>query len=172
MINLMEACCSQCKHTPATPCQRFVDCRKSGPFCHESKGCADSRKKLVNRVQVLSGSPVKQIIVCGGTGCSSSGSAKLAELLTEEIKKRELSNEVLVKRTSCHGFCENGPIVHVKPESIFYTKVKPGDVNEIVSSHLIEEKYVEGLMFHDPDSGHPYPHFSDIPFMHGRPGYY
>ncbi|HHW56925.1 MAG TPA: NADH-quinone oxidoreductase subunit NuoF [Clostridia bacterium] len=88
------------------------------------------------------------IMVCGGTGCTSSDSDKVAERFTEEIKKAGLNKEVLVVRTGCFGLCELGPVVVVYPEGIFYSRVKPEYVPEIVEEHLLKgrpvKKYVYG----------------------------
>lgn len=164
MKYLLDACCTRCQHGSATPCDRFVECRTAGPFCHDHIECTGQRAELINRVQVTPGSKFRQVIVCGGTGCASSGSVGLAEFLSEELIKQGLKEKVLVKQTGCLGFCENGPIVHIKPESVFYTRVKPEDIKDIISTHFIEGKTLERLLFHDPETGRTYPHFLDIPF--------
>ena len=71
------------------------------------------------------------VLVCGGTGCSSSGSATLIELFEQKIEEYGLSKEVKVIRTGCFGLCEAGPVVLVYPEGSFYSHVKPEDVDEI-----------------------------------------
>ncbi|WP_003542597.1 NADH-quinone oxidoreductase subunit NuoF [Desulfotomaculum nigrificans] len=149
MQNLMEACCSQCSHSPAAPCAQYLTCRTEGPLCHTDEQCREKRVQLINAVKVPETADKKQIIVCGGTGCSSSGSAQLAELLRQEIARAGLTATVQVKRTSCHGFCENGPVVHVEPEGTFYTKVQASDVPEIVASHLVGGQAVERLLYRD-----------------------
>ena len=73
------------------------------------------------------------VLVCGGTGCTSSGSETLISLLQEELKKNGLENEVAIVKTGCHGLCEEGPIMVVYPEAVFYSRARPEDIPEIVS---------------------------------------
>jgi NADP-reducing hydrogenase subunit HndC len=87
------------------------------------------------------------VLVCGGTGCTSSGSSKIIESLQAEIKKNGLKDEVAVVQTGCHGLCALGPIVVIYPEATFYTLVKPEDVPEIVSEHLVKGRIVERLVY-------------------------
>ncbi|MHB1315629.1 MAG: NADH-ubiquinone oxidoreductase-F iron-sulfur binding region domain-containing protein [Christensenellales bacterium] len=89
------------------------------------------------------------VLVCGGTGCTSSGSAQLIEKFNEEIKKNQLEKEVQVVRTGCFGLCELGPVVIVYPEGSFYSSVKPEDVAEIVSEHLVKGRIVKRLLHTD-----------------------
>ncbi|AAM24149.1 NADP-reducing hydrogenase subunit HndC [Caldanaerobacter subterraneus subsp. tengcongensis MB4] len=88
------------------------------------------------------------VMVCGGTGCTSSGSDEVAERFIEEIKKAGLDKEILVVRTGCFGLCELGPVVVVYPEGVFYSRVKPEYVPEIVEEHLLKgrpvRKYIYG----------------------------
>ena len=77
------------------------------------------------------------VLVCGGTGCSSSGSAELIKRFEEQIAKNGLDREVKVVRTGCFGLCEAGPVVIVYPEGTFYSRIRPDDVDEIVSEHLL-----------------------------------
>ncbi len=167
MRNLMDACCQRCTHTPASPCSEYLLCRTEGPLCHESKECRQQRKVFIDEVTIPADYPGRQIIVCGGTGCTSSGAANLVDLLNQEILAHNLGNSVQVKKTSCHGFCENGPILHVKPEGIFYTKVKAEDIQDIVVSHLVNQQVVKRLLYQDT-SGNSYPYFQDIPFYAGQ----
>ena len=89
------------------------------------------------------------VLVCGGTGCSSSGSATLIERFNEKIKENGLEKEVKVIRTGCFGLCEAGPVVIVYPEGTFYSRVKPENVDEIVSEHLLKGRKVEHLVYTD-----------------------
>ena len=72
------------------------------------------------------------VLVCGGTGCTSSGSPRLIELFEEQIAKAGLDKEIKVVRTGCFGLCEMGPVVIVYPEGAFYARVKEENVEEIV----------------------------------------
>lgn len=88
-----------------------------------------------------------QVLVCGGTGCTSSGSPAIIERLHEEIKKNGLENEVEVVRTGCFGLCALGPIMIVYPEGCFYSAVKEENIPEIVSEHLLKGRIVEHLLY-------------------------
>jgi NADH-quinone oxidoreductase subunit F len=105
-----------------------------------------------------------QILVCQGTGCESSKSAKINQALAEEIKRSNLSDTVQVKTTGCHGFCQQGPTVIIEPEGIFYSSVKIEDVPEVVKSSFVEKKPLERLLYHDPATKKAVPLYKDIPF--------
>ena len=87
------------------------------------------------------------VLVCGGTGCTSSGSMQIIEKLDSEIKKHCLDKEVCVVKTGCHGLCALGPIVIVYPEGAFYSMVSVDDIPEIVSEHLVKGRIVERLLY-------------------------
>ena len=82
------------------------------------------------------------VLVCGGTGCTSSNSEKIIEKLKEEISAKGLDQEVNVVRTGCFGLCALGPIMIVYPEGAFYSRVTPEDVPEIVEEHLLKGRIV------------------------------
>ena len=87
------------------------------------------------------------VLVCGGTGCSSSGSAELIKRFEEQIAQNGLDKEVKVVRTGCFGLCEAGPVVIVYPEGTFYSRIKVDDVDEIVSEHLLKGRIVQHLIY-------------------------
>ncbi len=89
----------------------------------------------------------RQVLVCGGTGCTSSGSKKILEILHEELKKNGLENDINVVRTGCFGLCSLGPVMIVYPEGSFYAKVEPEHVPEIVESHLKNGEVVKSLLY-------------------------
>ena len=89
-----------------------------------------------------------QILICGGTGCTSSGSAKLVERFEELLEQNGLTKEIKLVHTGCFGLCEAGPVVIVYPEGAFYSRVKVEDVDEIVSEHLIKGRIVQRLLYH------------------------
>ena len=86
-------------------------------------------------------------MVCGGTGCTSSGSDKIAQAFEDEILATGLENEVKVIRTGCFGLCALGPIVIIYPEGSFYSMVKEEDVKEIVDEHLLKGRPVTRLLY-------------------------
>ena len=87
------------------------------------------------------------VLVCGGTGCTSSNSQKIIEAMEAEIKAKGLENEVQVIRTGCFGLCALGPIMIVYPEGCFYSEVKVDDVPEIVEEHLLKGRMVKRLLY-------------------------
>lgn len=87
------------------------------------------------------------VLVCGGTGCTSSNSQKIIEALEQEIGKQGLTDEVKVVRTGCFGLCALGPIMIVYPEGCFYSRVEVDDVPEIVSEHLLKGRIVTRLLY-------------------------
>ena len=89
------------------------------------------------------------VLVCGGTGCTSSHSEQIIERLKEEIKAQGLESEVNVIRTGCFGLCALGPIMVVYPEGAFYSRVTPEDVPEIVSEHLLKGRIVKRLLYQE-----------------------
>ncbi|MCJ7655311.1 MAG: NAD(P)H-dependent oxidoreductase subunit E, partial [Dehalococcoidia bacterium] len=105
----------------------------------------------------------KVVFVCQGTGCVSGGSDVVYEALKAEVAQQKLT-KVEIDFTGCHGFCEQGPNVVIEPEGIFYTHVEPGDVSEIVTSHLKNGKPVERLFYRDPVTGQSIPYYSEINF--------
>lgn len=89
------------------------------------------------------------VLVCGGTGCTSSGSQKIMETLQTEINNNGLANEVSVVQTGCHGLCALGPIMIIYPEATFYSMVKVEDIPEIVSEHLLKGRIVTRLLYNE-----------------------
>ncbi len=91
------------------------------------------------------------VLICGGTGCTSSGSVKIAAAMEEEIAKRGLSEEIKVVRTGCFGLCALGPVMIVYPEGTFYSRVKLEDVPEIVEEHFLKGRVVDRLVYRETE---------------------
>ncbi len=89
------------------------------------------------------------VLICGGTGCTSSRSDKIETKFNEVLKARGLADEIKVVRTGCFGLCEAGPIVIVYPEGAFYSHIKVEDVDEIVEEHLYKGRIVKRLLYKD-----------------------
>lgn len=89
------------------------------------------------------------ILVCGGTGCTSSHSEQIIEALETELKQQGLDKEIKVVKTGCFGLCELGPIMIVYPEGAFYSRVTPEDIKEIVSEHILKGRIVKRLLFQE-----------------------
>ncbi|MEE9353619.1 MAG: NADH-quinone oxidoreductase subunit NuoF [Candidatus Thorarchaeota archaeon] len=109
-----------------------------------------------------------EIRACRGTGCESARAFELLEVLEKEVADKGLKNKVRVKTIGCHGFCEQGPVITVEPEGLFYCQVDKKDINEIVESHLIGGKPVERLFYVEPATGKKIPKYEDIPFYKGQ----
>ncbi|OQC39017.1 MAG: NADP-reducing hydrogenase subunit HndC [Bacteroidetes bacterium ADurb.Bin037] len=103
-----------------------------------------------------------QLLVCGGTGCRASASAKIVEKLNESLKAHGLDEDAQVVTTGCFGFCEKGPIVKVIPDNTFYTEVQPEDAEEIVAEHILKGRKVGRLLYENPETQE---HVSDSKHM-------
>lgn len=104
------------------------------------------------------------IMVCGGTGCLALESDQVAAALQKEIEEQGLDTKVELKTTGCPGFCEQGPLVVVHPEKIFYTHVKAKDAKDIISQTILNGKTVDRLLFTDPITGKKIVREDEIPF--------
>lgn len=108
------------------------------------------REELDLRVNLKANTTEKHILVCHGTGCTSSKSPKIIENFRNVLKEKNIEN-VKVIQTGCFGLCAKGPIVIIRPEDVFYAHVKPEDCEEIVNTHIVEGKVVERLLCQDVD---------------------
>ncbi|MBQ3408439.1 MAG: NADH-quinone oxidoreductase subunit NuoF [Clostridia bacterium] len=106
------------------------------------------RAELDLRVNTAANTREKHILVCQGTGCTSSKSPKIAEKLEKMIREKNIDNVRIVK-TGCFGLCSKGPIIIIRPEDTFYSLVTLDDVEEIIESHIINGKVVERLLCKD-----------------------
>jgi len=102
--------------------------------------------------------------VCLGTGCRARGSLDVMEAFKDEIKQQGIPVKVETKQTGCHGFCERGPVIVIGPKEIFYQRVKPSDVPEIVSKTLINGELVDRLLYVDPVTGQKMIYEHEVPF--------
>ncbi len=91
------------------------------------------------------------VLICGGTGCTSSGSVSIQEKFAENIEKYGLAEEVKIVQTGCFGLCAMGPVVIVHPDGTFYSRVEPKDVEEIVSEHLLKGRVVTRLEYREDE---------------------
>lgn len=104
------------------------------------------------------------VLVCGGTGCTSSHSAEIIAEFEKEIAEKGLADEIKVIRTGCFGLCALGPIVVVYPEGAFYSQIKVEDVPEIVDEHLIKGRIVKHLLYDDTVAGDTVKSLNETPF--------
>jgi NADP-reducing hydrogenase subunit HndC len=95
-----------------------------------------------------------QILICGGTGCTSSGSVKLVQELKKELVKHDILDEIEVIQTGCFGLCELGPVVIVYPEGTFYSRVTVEDIAEMVEEHLVKGRVLDRLVYSEKGDGH------------------
>ncbi|HBI52445.1 MAG TPA: NADH-quinone oxidoreductase subunit F, partial [Ruminococcaceae bacterium] len=91
----------------------------------------------------------RKVLICGGTGCTSSGSMKIADKLEEEIKKKGIDDHVKVVRTGCFGLCALGPIMIVYPEGTFYSMMSADHIERIVEEHLVNDRIVEEYVYEE-----------------------
>ena len=104
-------------------------------------------------------------LICGGTGCHASGTAKVKKALIEEIDKRGLSKDVKIVETGCNGFCALGPIMVAYPEGVVYMSMKADDMPELVEEHLVKGRILQRLLYKEPTTKEVIPAMHDIPFF-------
>ena len=110
----------------------------------------EKKKELDLRINTKADTREKHILVCHGTGCTSSKSPQILENFNKIIKEKNIEN-VRVIKTGCFGLCAKGPIVIIRPEDTFYAGVTPDDCEEIIQTHIIEGNKVERLLAKDID---------------------
>ncbi len=106
----------------------------------------------------------KHLMICGATGCLSSGSAKVQQALEEELANRGLKEKFRLVMSGCPGFCEVGPILVVYPDEVFYCRLTPEDIPELVEKHLLGGEIIERLLYKGPDVEAPARFYETIPF--------
>ncbi|MEO0074619.1 MAG: NADH-ubiquinone oxidoreductase-F iron-sulfur binding region domain-containing protein [candidate division WOR-3 bacterium] len=103
------------------------------------------------------------IAICEGTGCRVYGCLSVAETLEKELTKQNLDH-IKIIHTGCHGFCERGTLMVINPQGIFYSRVKPEDVTEIIEKTIKNNEIIDRLVYLDAQSGQKIPYEKDIPF--------
>jgi NADP-reducing hydrogenase subunit HndC len=104
------------------------------------------------------------VLICGGTGCTSSGSETLIAEFDAQLKKAGIEDEVSVVKTGCFGLCALGPIVIVYPEGAFYCRIKPADVEELVREHLLKGRIVNRLLYEEATGEREVKPLSEVQF--------
>jgi len=127
-------------------------------------GNPEELEKLSSELAGKQNSDNPVIAVCGGTGCCAGGAAKVADSFAAGVRSRGPGNKIKIKMTGCHGFCERGAIVVLKPSGVFYERVKPADVEEIISRTVLRGKVIERLLYTDPATGEKIVYEKDVPF--------
>lgn len=105
---------------------------------------------LATRLGTVIDDDTRMILICGGTGCHASESEKIVKNFEDQIKKNNLEGKVFASISGCFGFCEKGPIVKIFPENVFYVNVKPEDVSDIFTQHILHGQKVTRLLYEDP----------------------
>ncbi len=121
-------------------------------------------KKLTEKQKKENSKYNKIVTLCAGTGCCASGCLSVLSSLRNELKHKKLTKKIKIRTTGCHGFCEQGPLMVIEPENVFYCHLKPEDIPEIISKTLLNDKIIERLLYADPASGKKIIHEKDIPF--------
>jgi len=126
----------------------------------------DMAPKMELRLDSTHGANVEKryVLVCGGTGCKSSGNQDILDALDAEIKKNGLEDKIQVIQTGCHGLCAKGPIVKVYPDETFYSMVKPEYIPEIVTEHFMNNKPVTKYLYEDTVSETGVKPLNETPF--------
>ena len=106
----------------------------------------------------------KTVSVCGGTGCRAGGAMELLDAIRAEIKTRGLVSDIEIKETGCHGLCERGPLVVIRPAELLYQQVTPDDAAEIVETSLVGDGIVDRLVYREKKGSEQIQRESDIPF--------
>ena len=123
-----------------------------------------SLKKLREDLQASRDPSTPSIMVCGGTGCLALASDEVAAAFEKTLQEQGVEAKVELKTTGCPGFCEQGPLVVIHPERIFYTHVKPKDVPGIVTKTILNGEILDRLLFQDPLTGEKIKYETDVPF--------
>ena len=124
------------------------------------KDFQELRSRLVSSIKP----DIPTIVVCAGTACQASGANDLIRVIKREFLRLNLSEKVNLRITGCHGFCEMGPFILTEPQQAFYPQVKLEDVPRIISA-LLSDKYVEELLYQNPNTGERYFNRDEIPFF-------
>jgi len=104
------------------------------------------------------------IAICTGTGCLAGGCKQVVNAFREEIERQGLADEVDIRTTGCHGFCERGPLVVIHPRGIFYQRLSAQDVPEVISETIVKGRVIDRLLYEDPQTGEKIVYEHDVPF--------
>ncbi|MFC2045469.1 NADH-ubiquinone oxidoreductase-F iron-sulfur binding region domain-containing protein [Chloroflexota bacterium] len=104
------------------------------------------------------------VVICGGTGCLALGAADIIDAFRREIEKQGLVDKVELRITGCHGFCEKGPHILIRPQGILYPNVKDDDVAEIISTTIVKGEIIDRLLYTDTNTGQKIAYEHEVPF--------
>ena len=108
------------------------------------------------------------LVMCGGTGCHASRCQNVIDAVKNELDKQGLAKRVCIRTTGCHGFCEQGPLMVIEPQNIFYCHISPDDAHEIITKTIGDNEVVERLLYIDPVSGKRIQTEAEIPFYRAQ----
>jgi len=128
------------------------------------KKLEDLRNKILNDRKKYRAT----IVICGGTGCQASRSRDVISAIKKELDNHGLNGSICLRTTGCHGFCEQGPLIVIEPDNLFYCHVSPDDVHEIISKTILNNEIIERLLYTDPVSGKLIKTESEIPFYRAQ----
>ncbi len=120
---------------------------------------------LAQAVKERKATDKRVVKVCCTTGCRAGGSLKIIHAMEQELAAQGLSDQIVIKKTGCRGFCEKGPVMNIEPDDIFYNQVDPRDVPDIVGLTVKHGEKVERLLYTDPDTHAKIQREKDIPFF-------
>jgi NADH-quinone oxidoreductase subunit F len=121
-------------------------------------------KELFERVKSDVDESKSRIVMCAGTACQASGANDIIRVAKKYILQNQLLDEIGLRITGCHGFCEMGPFILTEPQNAFYHKVSIDNISRIIDA-VIADDYVEDLLYTDPRTNEKYYHQNDIPFF-------
>ncbi len=121
-------------------------------------------ERLQQSLQITRNQKKQCITICAGTGCQACGASEVVESFKKEILGRGLGERIEVRASGCHGFCERGPLVVIRPEMVCYMNVAPTDIPEILTETVLHGKVIDRLLYEDPLTKKKIAHEHDIPF--------
>ncbi len=128
------------------------------------KDLADLRNKILKDREKYRAT----LVICGGTGCQASRSGDVIDTIKKELDHQGLNESICLRTTGCHGFCEQGPLIVIEPDNLFYCHVSPDDVHEIISKTILNNEIIERLLYTDPVTGKLIKTESEIPFYRAQ----
>ena len=110
--------------------------------------------------------PEKTIVsICGGTGCRAYKCMDVVKAFQNEIDQQQLNDKIELKLTGCHGFCERGSLMVIRPKKIFYQRVTPEDIPEIIAETILKGNIIDRLLYVDPVTGQKATYEEDVPWF-------
>ncbi len=166
MKNFMEKCCSECWHSPETPCDLFIRCCTEGPLCHHHEECTNRIKILNNKLNYVE-HDLPVIFIGMGTCGLAAGAQKVKDAVSAELAKLKI--DAVIEETGCIGFCAKEVIVDVKlpgGDRVSYCEVTPKIVPKLIQKTLVEKGiFKEKLLGTFGERSEDLPHINDDPFF-------